>query len=291
LCCLSMMIRKTSAAEVVYTTLPAIVEPNSPGTVNRAAIENDRPMQLSDRYWRLQYFAKLPIPARGSSGDLPFPGVTTIIFIHRKIQAKVARQKLGVCRLPVTYEASQRRLLSPCFIYEIRFGFVLPILGKHNYKVCFHLPIFSRSRHDFRASRSAAQKQLVVNAGDLAALVKEYPTLHGPGICDRRFRLRCACPRHRCQSKKEPRRDWAEKPVDSMLTIPVEIHEAVMALPPDERRDRAKVNEAVRDGLKLGPLRPAGTEDRYGVPKAIGPGPGDISTTYPSKLCRLPDIV
>jgi hypothetical protein len=34
-----------------------------------------------------------------------------------------------------------------------------------------------------------------------------------------------------------------------------------MALPPDERRDRAKVNEAVREGLRLGPLRPAGSED------------------------------
>lgn len=64
--------------------------------------------------------------------------------------------------------------------------------------------------------------------------------------------------------------EWVEKPVDSMLTIDAMIHEAVMALPPDERRDRAKVNEAVRDGLKLGPLRPAGSEDRYGygVPKA-----------------------
>jgi hypothetical protein len=30
-------------------------------------------------------------------------------------------------------------------------------------------------------------------------------------------------------------------------------------MPPDERRDRAKVNEAVRDGLRLGPLRPAGS--------------------------------
>ena len=38
-----------------------------------------------------------------------------------------------------------------------------------------------------------------------------------------------------------------------------------MALPPDERRDRAKVNEAVRDGLKLGPLRPSGSEDLYSV--------------------------
>jgi hypothetical protein len=43
--------------------------------------------------------------------------------------------------------------------------------------------------------------------------------------------------------------EWAEKPVDSMLMIDAEIHEAVMALPPDERRDRAKVNEAVRDGF------------------------------------------
>jgi hypothetical protein len=33
---------------------------------------------------------------------------------------------------------------------------------------------------------------------------------------------------------------WAEKPLDSMLTIPVELHEAVMELSPDERRDRAK---------------------------------------------------
>jgi hypothetical protein len=42
--------------------------------------------------------------------------------------------------------------------------------------------------------------------------------------------------------------------------IDAEIHEAVMALPPDERRDRVKVNEAVRDGLisDLAGWRPAG---------------------------------
>ena len=39
---------------------------------------------------------------------------------------------------------------------------------------------------------------------------------------------------------------WAEKPHESMLTVPAELHDAVMALSPDERRDRAKVNEAVR---------------------------------------------
>ncbi|HXM73893.1 MAG TPA: hypothetical protein VN904_01360, partial [Chthoniobacterales bacterium] len=42
--------------------------------------------------------------------------------------------------------------------------------------------------------------------------------------------------------------EWAERPVESMPMIDAAIHEAVMALPPDERRDRAKVNEAVRDG-------------------------------------------
>jgi hypothetical protein len=62
--------------------------------------------------------------------------------------------------------------------------------------------------------------------------------------------------------------EWAIKPLDSSLTIPSEIHEAVMALLPEERLDRAKVNEAVRDGLRLGPLRPAGSADLYGVPKA-----------------------
>ena len=30
-----------------------------------------------------------------------------------------------------------------------------------------------------------------------------------------------------------------------------------------------KVNEAVRDELKLGPLRPTGSEDLYGVPNAV----------------------
>jgi hypothetical protein len=54
----------------------------------------------------------------------------------------------------------------------------------------------------------------------------------------------------------------------SPLTISAEIHDAVMALPPNERRDRAKVNEAVREGIRLGPMRPAGSADRYGVPKA-----------------------
>jgi hypothetical protein len=48
--------------------------------------------------------------------------------------------------------------------------------------------------------------------------------------------------------------EWADKPVDNKPTIDAAVYDAVMALPPDERRDRAKVNEAVREGLRLGPL-------------------------------------
>src|SRR6266478_4202747 len=62
--------------------------------------------------------------------------------------------------------------------------------------------------------------------------------------------------------------EWVDEPVDSMLMIDADIHEAVTALPPDQRRDREKVNAAVRDGLRLGPLRPAGSADLYVVPKA-----------------------
>ena len=61
---------------------------------------------------------------------------------------------------------------------------------------------------------------------------------------------------------------WATKPLDSPVTISADIHEAVMTLLPEERLDREKVNEAVRDSLALGLLRPAGSADLYGVPKA-----------------------
>ncbi len=40
--------------------------------------------------------------------------------------------------------------------------------------------------------------------------------------------------------------EWAGKPGDSPLMIPAQIHEAVMMLTEEERRDRAIVNEAVR---------------------------------------------
>jgi hypothetical protein len=45
-------------------------------------------------------------------------------------------------------------------------------------------------------------------------------------------------------------RDWAEKPLDSDLTIPADIHKAVMTLAPESRRERATVNAAVADGAR-----------------------------------------
>jgi hypothetical protein len=61
-------------------------------------------------------------------------------------------------------------------------------------------------------------------------------------------------------------REWLKRPPLSMMTLPEEIMAAVMTLTPEERTRRATVNEAVR--TQSSPLRPAGSEDRYGVPKA-----------------------
>ena len=62
--------------------------------------------------------------------------------------------------------------------------------------------------------------------------------------------------------------EWANKDQLERRTIPEEIHEAMMALPPDEWHDREKVNAAVRDGLRLGPVFPAGSADLHGIPRA-----------------------
>jgi hypothetical protein len=40
--------------------------------------------------------------------------------------------------------------------------------------------------------------------------------------------------------------ECVEKPADSSLAIPNYLHDAVMRLPPEQRLNRAKVNEAVR---------------------------------------------
>ncbi|MGY4497043.1 hypothetical protein ACVWYH_000970 [Bradyrhizobium sp. GM24.11] len=37
---------------------------------------------------------------------------------------------------------------------------------------------------------------------------------------------------------------WADKPLDSLLTVPAELHRAVMELAPEERLVREKVNRA-----------------------------------------------
>jgi len=50
--------------------------------------------------------------------------------------------------------------------------------------------------------------------------------------------------------------EWADKPVDNKPTIDAAVYDAVMALPQDERRDRAKVNAAVRDGSQAWPAAP-----------------------------------
>jgi hypothetical protein len=48
-------------------------------------------------------------------------------------------------------------------------------------------------------------------------------------------------------------REWKTKPADSPLTIP--LHDAVMMLTPEERKNRAIVNETVR--TQMSPRRPA----------------------------------
>ncbi len=76
--------------------------------------------------------------------------------------------------------------------------------------------------------------------------------------------------------------EWAEKPIDSYLTIPAEIHNPIMALSPEDRQDREKVNESVRKYRAEGP--PARTRTKK-------PPLGEISNgsctqcTRPTKAC------
>jgi hypothetical protein len=49
---------------------------------------------------------------------------------------------------------------------------------------------------------------------------------------------------------------WAEKPLDSQLTIPVEIHDAVMTLTP---ADGATAPPSTSSPLRLGPVAPTNT--------------------------------
>jgi hypothetical protein len=103
--------------------------------------------------------------------------------------------------------------------------------------------------------------------------------------------------------------EWAIKPLDSDLSIPSDLHAAVSPLAPEQQADRDAVNEAVREARdpntqyrwvyrngdwhnfrseaegeawlkqndpegvlwkeRLGPRRPAGSADQYGVPRAV----------------------
>jgi ATP-dependent DNA ligase len=47
---------------------------------------------------------------------------------------------------------------------------------------------------------------------------------------------------------------WATKPLESQLTIPAELHRAVMELAPEARRDRAAVNQAAASVLDPGTM-------------------------------------
>jgi hypothetical protein len=61
--------------------------------------------------------------------------------------------------------------------------------------------------------------------------------------------------------------EWATKDrATDYRTIDAKIHNVVMMLTPEERMDRATVNEAVRTHMT--PLRPAGSADKFGVPLA-----------------------
>jgi hypothetical protein len=61
--------------------------------------------------------------------------------------------------------------------------------------------------------------------------------------------------------------DWInEGRLNGFPNIPARIRNAVMMLTPEERKDRAIVNETVR--TQMSPLRPAMSADRHGVPMA-----------------------
>ncbi|MDA9393065.1 hypothetical protein WN73_21320 [Bradyrhizobium sp. CCBAU 45394] len=55
---------------------------------------------------------------------------------------------------------------------------------------------------------------------------------------------------------------WADKPLESGLTIPAEFHRVVMELSPMDRRNRARVNAAA--------ARLQGPSDESGTPSDTG---------------------
>jgi hypothetical protein len=80
-----------------------------------------------------------------------------------------------------------------------------------------------------------------------------------------------------------------------MLTIHADIHAAVMALPPDERRDRAKVNEAVRERIRLDRCGPLGVRTYMAFRKRRNRtdqvfGAGTFSSQAGSRICMGPPV-
>ena len=67
------------------------------------------------------------------------------------------------------------------------------------------------------------------------------------------------------QTNKDAFDQWWEWETKGTVAT-ANIHDAAMLLTPEERMDREIFNEAVR--TQMGPLRPAGSADRYDVPKA-----------------------
>jgi hypothetical protein len=59
---------------------------------------------------------------------------------------------------------------------------------------------------------------------------------------------------------------WEWETKGHVADIPAEIHDAARMLTAEERMNRAIFNETVR--TQMGPLRPAGSADPYGVPRA-----------------------
>jgi len=82
---------------------------------------------------------------------------------------------------------------------------------------------------------------------------------------------------------------WADKPLDSALTITAELHRAVMELAPEDRRDRAKVIEAAArvggpmNNHLLGPFRARSTRR----PQAIGQCRRDAAPFPPKPRYRI----
>src|ERR1700682_3318066 len=103
-------------------------------------------------------------------------------------------------------------------------------------------------------NRNAGRDQAVFNGGSARFVIQETRKKFGhikAPVREGSTMTANNCSRVKSTAKKLRKNPGRESGgvICGMLTIDAAIHDAVMALPPDERRDRAKVNEAARDGL------------------------------------------